>query len=119
MFAVARESVTNPAYQALEREWQPKLAASSDEMLFNQGLFKRIEAVYEALPGSRLDPEQVRLVTRMYEHFVRRGAQLNATDKQRLSEINQDLARAVRRVPRQRCWRTRTHRRSSTVERRS
>jgi peptidyl-dipeptidase Dcp len=93
MFAVARESVTTPAYQALEREWQPKLAASSDELLFNQGLFTRIEAVYEALPGSRLDPQQVRLVTRMYEHFVRRGARLNAGDKQRLSEINQELAR--------------------------
>src|SRR5688572_14792286 len=93
MFAVARESVTTPAYQALEREWQPKLAASSDELLFNQGLFKRIEAVYEALPGSRLDPQQVRLVTRMYEHFVRRGARLDASDKQRLSEINQELAR--------------------------
>ncbi len=92
MFAVARESVTTPAYQALEREWQPKLAASSDELLFNQGLFKRIEAVYEALPGSDLDAQQVRLVTRMYEHFVRRGAKLNAADKQRLSEINQELA---------------------------
>ena len=43
MFGVARESVTNPAYQALEREWQPKLAAAADAILFNQGLFKRIE----------------------------------------------------------------------------
>jgi peptidyl-dipeptidase Dcp len=92
MFGVARESVTNPAYQALEREWQPKLAASSDELLFNQGLFKRIQAVYDALPASRLEPEQVRLVTRMYEHFVRRGARLNAAEKQRLSTINQELA---------------------------
>ena len=92
MFSVARESVTNPSYQALEREWQPKLAASADELLFNEGLFKRIEAVYEALPASRLEPDQVRLVTRMYEHFVRRGARLNAAEKQRLSEINQELA---------------------------
>src|SRR5688500_15118918 len=42
MFGVARESVTNPSYQALEREWQPKLAAAADELLFNEGLFKRI-----------------------------------------------------------------------------
>jgi peptidyl-dipeptidase Dcp len=92
MFGVARESVTNPSYQALEREWQPKLAAAADELLFNEGLFKRIEAVYDALPASRLEPDQVRLVTRMYEHFVRRGARLNAAGKQRLSEINQELA---------------------------
>jgi peptidyl-dipeptidase Dcp len=92
MFAVARESVTNAAYQALEREWQPKLAAASDEVLLNNRLFKRIEAVYEALPDSAATPEQVRLVTRMYEHFVRRGARLNDREKQRLSEINQALA---------------------------
>jgi peptidyl-dipeptidase Dcp len=92
MFAVARECVTTPAYQALEREWQPKLAAASDEVLFNQGLFNRIEAVYAGLPDSGLDPQQVRLVTRMHDHFVRRGAKLNAADKQRLSEINQELA---------------------------
>ncbi len=92
MFGVARENVTNPAYQALEREWQPKLAAAADAIVFNQGLFKRIEAVYDSLPGSQLEPDQVRLVTRMYEHFVRRGAQLNAAEKQRLSEINQELA---------------------------
>ncbi|HUP41565.1 MAG TPA: M3 family metallopeptidase, partial [Vicinamibacterales bacterium] len=92
MFSVARESVTNPAYQALEREWQPKLAAASDELLFNEGLFTRIEAVYNALPASALDPQQVRLVTRMHQHFVRRGARLNSADKQRLSAINQELA---------------------------
>ena len=92
MFAVARESVTNPSYQALEREWQPKLAAADDAIVFNQRLFKRIESVYQSLPGSLLDPDQVRLVTRMYEDFVRRGAKLNSADKQRLSEINQELA---------------------------
>jgi peptidyl-dipeptidase Dcp len=92
MFGVARESLTNPAYQSLEREWQPKLAAAADEILFDRRLFNRIEAVYHSLSGLQLDPDQVRLVTRMYEHFVRRGAKLNATEKQRLSGINQELA---------------------------
>jgi peptidyl-dipeptidase Dcp len=92
MFGVARESVTNPAYQALEREWQPRLAAAADEILFNQGLFQRIRAVYDALPASALQPEQMRLVTLVYEHFMRHGAQLTGVDKQRLSEINQELA---------------------------
>ena len=45
MFGVARESVTTPAYQALEHEWQPKLAAAADAILFNEGLFKRIQRV--------------------------------------------------------------------------
>ena len=92
MFGVARESVTNPAYQALEREWQPKLAAAADAILFTPGLFTRISAVRASLEGSNLEPDQRRLVTRIYEHFVRGGARLNATDKQRLSDINQQLA---------------------------
>jgi peptidyl-dipeptidase Dcp len=92
MFGVARENITSAAYQALEREWQPKLAAAADAILFNRELFARIEAVYDSLPESRLDPDQVRLATRMYEHFVRRGAKLNAAEKRRLSEINQELA---------------------------
>ncbi len=92
MFGVARENVTNPAYQALEREWQPKLAAAADEILFNRELFERIRTIYDSLPTSDLEPEQMRLVTRIYEQFVRHGAQLNGAEKQRLSEINQELA---------------------------
>lgn len=92
MFGVARENVTNPAYQALEREWQPKLAAAADAIVFNQGLFARIKTIYETLRDSNLEPDQVRLVTRVYEDFVRRGASLNTAEKQRLSEINQELA---------------------------
>ena len=92
MFGVARESVTTPAYQALEREWQPKLAAAADAILFNERLFERIRRVYESLPASRLEPDQVRLVTRIYDNFVRRGAKLDAADQERLSNINQQLA---------------------------
>jgi len=92
MFGVARENVINREYQALEREWQPKLAAAADEIFFNAGLFKRIEAVHASLAASGLEPDQVRLATRMYEHFVRRGARLNAAEKTRLSQINQELA---------------------------
>ena len=92
MFGVARENVTNPAYQALEREWQPRLAAAADAIVFNRGLFGRIETLYRLLPESNLEPDQVRLVTRVYEHFVRHGAQVNADEKRRLSEINQELA---------------------------
>ena len=117
MFGVARQSVTNPAYQALEREWQPKLAAAADEILFNQGLFQRIRAVYDALPASALEPEQMRLVTLVYEHFMRHGAQLNA------AETSSGCPRSIRSLPRgspssaRRYSRTRTHRRSSRTAR--
>lgn len=92
MFGVARENVTNREYQELEREWQPKLAAAADATIFNKELFKRIETVYRSLPTSALDAQQTRLVTRIHDYFVRRGANLSDADKMRLSEINQELA---------------------------
>ena len=92
MFGVARESVTTPDYQKLELEWQPKLAAAADQIVFNAGLFRRIHAVYDALPALHLEPDQARLVTRTYDRFVRHGAQLDATSRLRLSVINQELA---------------------------
>jgi peptidyl-dipeptidase Dcp len=92
MFGVARQSITNAAYQMLEREWQPRLAGAADEILFNRRLFERIKAVYDALPASAHEPEQARLVTLIYERFVRHGAQLTGADKRRLSAINQELA---------------------------
>ena len=85
MFSVARENVTTPEYQALERERQPKLSAASDAIVFNPGLFKRIETVYRSLKSTvaaDLEPDQVRLATRVFEHFVRRGGErLSAAEK--------------------------------------
>jgi peptidyl-dipeptidase Dcp len=92
MFGVARENITNPDYQKLELEWMPKLAAHGDAIILNAGLFERIEAVYRSLPTSGLEPDQVRLTTRLYENFVRCGAKLDESGKKRLSEINQELA---------------------------
>jgi peptidyl-dipeptidase Dcp len=92
LFAVLRQNISTPEIQALDREWQPRLAAADDEVTFNAGLFKRIEAVHGSLSTAALTPEQKRLAERTYESFVRRGARLDAAEKKRLSEINQQLA---------------------------
>jgi len=92
LFGVARQNITNPQLQAIEREWQPKLAAASDAILLNAALFARIDAVHRSLATSTLAPDQQRLATRMYDAFVRRGARLNESQKAQLSKINQDMA---------------------------
>jgi peptidyl-dipeptidase Dcp len=92
LFAVMRDNMSTPEFQALDREWQPRLAAASDEIVFDAALFTRVQAVHAALPQSNLTPEQARLATRTYEAFVRRGARLDAREKARLSDINQQLA---------------------------
>jgi peptidyl-dipeptidase Dcp len=92
MFFVMVNNTSTPEYQALNKEVAPKLAAADDEIYFNAGLFKRIEAVYQSRASSGLTAEQVRLVERIYEEYRHAGATLNDADKARLSGINQQLA---------------------------
>jgi peptidyl-dipeptidase Dcp len=92
IFGVMTSNMTTPAYQALDKEWSPKLSAASDEITLNPQLFQRVKAVYDARQGAGLDAKQQRLVTRLYESFTRRGANLDAAQKQQLSAYNQELA---------------------------
>ena len=92
LFGVMTSNMNSPAYQALNRDWSPKLAAANDQIVFNEPLFKRIEAVYNARTTSNLSAEQQRLVERIYQQYVRSGARLNAEQKAELGRINQQLA---------------------------
>jgi peptidyl-dipeptidase Dcp len=84
--------MSNPEFQVIQREMAPKLAAFNDKISQNEALFKRIEAVYTSPAKKKLNSEQQRLVWLYYTNFVRSGAKLNAADKARLSQINQQLA---------------------------
>lgn len=92
LFGVMTGNMNTPAYQALDREWSPKLSRASDEITFNPKLFARIEAIYKARDTSGLDAQQKRLVTRTYDSFVRQGAKLTPAQKEELSAFNQNLA---------------------------
>jgi len=94
LFGVMTNNMNAPAYQALDRELSPVVAAADDEITFNKPLFERIEAVYEARKTSGLSAEQQRLVERVYKSYVRQGAKLNDAQKAQLAKINQELATA-------------------------
>lgn len=92
VFGVMRLNLSTPAYQALDREWQPRLAAAEDAIVFQPGLFERIDHVYRSVSTQGLRDEQRRITTLTWEAFVRAGAKLDAGGRARLSAINQDLA---------------------------
>ncbi|HSC07447.1 MAG TPA: M3 family metallopeptidase, partial [Steroidobacteraceae bacterium] len=92
MFSVMTSNINTPDYQALNKEVAPKLAAARDKILLNERLFARIQAVYATRETAGLTAEQQRLVTRTYDLYKRSGAQLNAADKKKLEDINQQLA---------------------------
>jgi peptidyl-dipeptidase Dcp len=92
LFAVMTSNMNSPEYQALDREWKPKLAAADDAIAFDARLFKRVEAVHASAAAAGLAPDQQRLTSVVYDLFVRQGAKLDSAGKAKLGEINQALA---------------------------
>jgi peptidyl-dipeptidase Dcp len=92
VFGVMTSNMATPEYQALDKEWSPKLSAASDEITLNPALFQRIKTLYDQRGTLGLDARQERLLTRRYDSFVRRGANLDDARKAQLSAMNQQLA---------------------------
>jgi peptidyl-dipeptidase Dcp len=92
IFNVWSGGLNTEAFQAIERDMAPKLAAYRDEIHQNAALFARIEAVYQQGQQAGLSAEQQRLAWKVHNDFLRSGARLAAPAKQRLRAINQQLA---------------------------
>jgi len=92
IYSVWRSTMSSPQFQSIEQEMAPRLAAFTDQILQNERLFRRIEAVHGAAQTSGLTPEQQRLAWFYHTRFSRAGAELDAAARKRLSGINQSLA---------------------------
>ena len=83
---------SNPARQALQREFSPKLAGYSSWVSGNKALFARIEALWEARETLDLTPEQTRVLMLTHRGFRRAGAALTGAEDARMREIMARLA---------------------------
>mgnify|MGYP001825790021 FL=1 len=83
---------TNDTLEEIRSEMAPKLSAHNDQILLNEKLFARVQAIYDARDDVELDPESYRLIERVYTDFVRAGAQLSAEEKEKIKAINSELA---------------------------
>ncbi len=92
VFGMICAAETNDELQQLEGEIMPQLSAHSDAILMNDKLFERVKAVYDTRQSCDLDADQIRLTEKIYDDFVRSGALLNAQDKERLKQINEELS---------------------------
>jgi peptidyl-dipeptidase Dcp len=92
LYDIWSSTMNDTAFQAVEREMAPVLAAFDDEITQNEKLFARVASVYDAPGKKTLTPEQQRLTWRRYTSLVRAGAKLDATAKKRMAEINKRLA---------------------------
>ncbi|MEM9051346.1 MAG: M3 family metallopeptidase [Bacteroidota bacterium] len=85
-------SNTNETLQELQRELSPLLSAHSDKISLNEGLFDRVEAVYQERESLDLSAEQLKLLEDTRKSFVRSGALLDEEEKAKITEINSELS---------------------------
>ncbi|MEQ3657944.1 MAG: M3 family metallopeptidase [Glaciecola sp.] len=85
-------NISSPEFREIQKEMVPVISAFSSKITQNEKLFERVKAVYESDELKTLGTEEQRVTWLTYNGFARNGATLNAEDKKRYAEINQELA---------------------------
>ncbi len=83
---------TNDSLQKVEKEVSPIITEHYNSISLNEKLFNRIKSVYDNKEKFNLNTEQNALLEKYYKDFTREGALLNDADKEKLKEINKELA---------------------------
>ncbi|MBD1433422.1 M3 family metallopeptidase [Sphingobacterium sp. DN00404] len=83
---------TNDSIQAIAKDMAPVLSAHGDEISLNEKLFARVKTVYDKRDSLQLDAEDTKLLEETYKGFVRAGANLSESDKEKLKKINAELS---------------------------
>lgn len=93
VFSGLYEVVSTPEFQKVGAQVFPMLAAHSDEIKMNEGLFQKIKSVYDNREKFNLTTPQLRLLEKYYKDFVRNGALLSEEKKAELKDINDQLSK--------------------------
>ena len=83
---------TNDSIQAIAKDMAPVLSAHGDEISLNEKLFERVKKVYDNRNSLQLSAEDAKLLEETYKGFVRAGANLSESDKEKLKKINSELS---------------------------
>ncbi len=92
VFSNLASSNTNPKLQELQRELSPMLSAHYDKISLNEGLFNRVEAVWQEKESLDLTSEQRKLLEDTRKQFVRSGALMSEEQKKQITEINSNIS---------------------------
>lgn len=89
-FRAKSSADTNERIQQVDAEIAPKLAGLRDDVVLDGALFARLEALLAGKDS--LEDQDCWLLERYHSDFVHAGARLDAAAKERLRELNQELA---------------------------
>ncbi len=92
VFSNLDASDSNPALEAVARDYAPKLAQHQTQIALDPGLFARIADLHARRAELGLATDQMRLLERHHLRLVRAGALLGPEQKRRMAEINERLA---------------------------
>ncbi len=84
---------TNDEIQKIAQEVSPLLSEFANDIRLNQQLFEKIKTVYNQKEKLDLTIEQQTLLSNQYKSFVRNGANLSDTDKEKLRAIDKQSSR--------------------------
>lgn len=85
------EADADEQFQALTEKLLPQYTAFSDEMMMNEGLFKRVQTLYNNIDTVNQPLDERRAITDTYTSFVRQGALLDADKQAQLKKVNATL----------------------------
>ncbi len=84
--------LTNDEMVDIAEQMLPMLAKHSDGIMMNPKFFERIDYVYQHRNEAGLDDQQIRVVEKYHQDFLRHGAGLPADKQEELSKINEQLS---------------------------
>jgi len=92
VFSPLSSSDSNQDYRDLQKEISPLTSELSNSTYMNDQLFQRVKKIYDEQEQAGYNKEQKKLIENYYKRFVRNGANLNESDKQRLAQLNNDIS---------------------------
>lgn len=92
VFFAQTSSDTSDALQDIEQEISPRWAAHQDAINLDAALFARIDDLFQRRADLSLNDAERRLLEKLHRDFVRAGAKLSPGHKERLRELNEQVA---------------------------
>lgn len=86
-------SATNKKLQEIEKEISPKLSQHYDSISLNPYIFKKVSLLWEDVDNLNLSQEERKILEETYKRFIRSGALLKGSDKDRYADINQEISK--------------------------
>ncbi|MFT5640069.1 MAG: peptidyl-dipeptidase Dcp [Cyclobacteriaceae bacterium] len=83
---------TNDSLQAISKEISPKLSGHNDNIYLSADFYARVKSLFDKRAELNLTEEQLKLLEKYHTSFIRAGAALNDTDKDKMRVLNEKLS---------------------------